>query len=106
MCFEFRNPQWYAPEVAGVLRRHDAGTCLYHLAGHQSPLAVTADFVYVRLHGAGPKYAGAYGRTGLAPWVERIRAWKRRRDVFVYFDNDIGAAAPRDALLLRQLLDA
>lgn len=106
VCFEFRNPQWYVPEVEEVLRRHRAGFCIYHLAGHTSPLTVTADFAYVRLHGPLGKYAGRYGRAGLAPWAERIQAWRAAGiDSFCYFDNDFEAAAPEDAALLRELVD-
>jgi uncharacterized protein YecE (DUF72 family) len=103
-CFEFRNQAWYCAEALAILRRHDAGFCIYDLGGHTSPLELTADFAYVRLHGPVQRYSGAYGERGLAPWAERIGAWRARGiDVFAYFDNDVGGAAPRDALTLRRL---
>ena len=44
---------------------------------------------------------------GLDPWADRIEGWLAEgHEVYVFFDNDIGGAAPRDALLLRQLIDA
>jgi uncharacterized protein YecE (DUF72 family) len=105
VCFEFRNAQWYAPEALTILRRWNAGFCIYELAGHTSPIELTADFAYVRLHGNAGKYAGEYGERGLAPWAERIDAWLARGiDVFAYFDNDVAAAAPRDAALLRTMI--
>src|SRR5690606_31090935 len=54
--FEFRNEDWYRPEVYETLRRYNCGVCIYELAGHQSPVEITADFVYIRLHGPGNKY--------------------------------------------------
>ena len=60
----------------------------------------------LRLHGPSERYAGAYGHEGLRPWAERIRAWALGgREVWVFFDNDIGGAAPQDAFALRSLLD-
>jgi uncharacterized protein YecE (DUF72 family) len=104
-CFEFRNAAWYAPESLEILRRWNAGFCIYDLAGHTSPLELTADFAYVRLHGNAGKYAGEYGERGLAPWAERIRAWLASGiDVFAYFDNDYQVAAPRDAATLARLV--
>lgn len=105
LAVEFRHPSWYDDEVTAVLRRHRATFCISHLAGHQSPLTVTARLVYLRLHGSGGKYAGAYGRAGLELWRERIAGWLADgHDVCCYFDNDIGGAAPRDALLLQEML--
>jgi uncharacterized protein YecE (DUF72 family) len=85
---------------------------------------VTADFVYVRLHGAESLYASGYKDPQLDWWANRIEAWRaggqpadpvlaapdepprrlRRRDVYVYFDNDGYAHAPRDAISLAKKL--
>jgi uncharacterized protein YecE (DUF72 family) len=61
---------------------------------------VTADFVYVRLHGAEELYASGYDDDALDRWAERVRGWAAagRRDVHVYFDNDAKVRAPFDAL--------
>jgi uncharacterized protein YecE (DUF72 family) len=102
---EFRHPSWFTEAVYAVLRQHDAAFCICHLVGSESPLVVTARTVYLRLHGRSGKYAGAYGRDGLEPWCQRIRGWlDEEREVFCYFDNDIGAAAPGDALLMQEML--
>lgn len=59
-AFEFRNHTWYTDEVNQLLSNHNIAFCIYELAGHLSPLTVTADFVYIRLHGPGAKYEGSY----------------------------------------------
>jgi uncharacterized protein YecE (DUF72 family) len=88
-AFEFRDPSWYAAPIYEVLRRHNAALCIHELAGFQSPLEITANFTYVRLHGPGGKYQGSYSHQALSSWAERIAEWRcRLRAVFVYFDND------------------
>lgn len=64
----------------------------------------TADFTYVRLHGATELYVSAYSRTELANWAKKIRAWSQTGDVYVYFDNTARTAAPHNAELLAELL--
>jgi uncharacterized protein YecE (DUF72 family) len=105
VAFEFRNATWYTDEVYAILARHGAGFCIYDLAGHTSPIEVTSDLVYLRLHGPDGKYAGSYSDDALAAWADRCRDWLAHgRDVFCYFDNDIGAHAPNNALTLRRML--
>ncbi|WP_192821772.1 DUF72 domain-containing protein [Rufibacter sp. LB8] len=105
--FEFREPSWYHPEIYALLRQHNHAFCIYDLAGHQSPLEVTADFVYVRLHGPGEKYQGSYTPEALQEWANLCLAWAEEgKDVFVYFDNDIGSHAPSNAMTLQELVAA
>ena len=105
-AFEFRNPTWNAPEIYDLLRRHNAAYCAFDLAGFQSPVEITADFAYVRLHGPGGKYHGSYSDAALAEWGRRIREWRRTlKAVYVYFDNDQAGYAAQNALRLREMLD-
>ena len=63
-------------------------------------------FVYVRFHGV-TKYGGRYGDEELQPWADWLRAEHASgRDVFAYFNNDIGGHAPRDAVRLREMVRA
>jgi uncharacterized protein YecE (DUF72 family) len=103
--FEFREHSWYDPEIYQVLKKYNAAFCIYHLAGHQSPLEVTADFIYIRLHGPGNKYQGNYSASALKKWAKFCREWQLKgKDVFVYFDNDQAAYAVENALQLKKLL--
>ena len=100
--FEFRDQSWFHPEIYDLLRAHGAAFCIYHLAGTLSPREVTADFVYVRLHGPGGAYRGSYDQETLSGWVGAFTAWERQgRDVYCYFDNDQRGYAARDALALQ-----
>lgn len=104
--FELRNQTWMTDEVYEVLRTYNAAFCIYELAGYQSPLEITADWTYVRLHGPTAfKYQGSYSDAQLAEWAARIRAWSRRlKAIYVYFDNDDSAYAVDNALTLKRML--
>jgi uncharacterized protein YecE (DUF72 family) len=105
-AFELRDRSWHNPEIYALLRRYNAAFCIYELAGFESPHTLTADFAYIRLHGPSAwAYAGCYSPDVLAQWAQRIRAWKKLRRVYVYFDNDEAAYATRNALELRALLE-
>jgi len=103
--FEFRDPSWLCPETSELLAEHRAAFCIYDFAGRQSPLEVTADFVYLRLHGPGGAYRGSYTNQALAAWAEEIRGWiQSGKEVFCYFDNDEAGFAVRNALSLVEML--
>ena len=104
---EFRNQTWYSDEVYAILEKHNCAFCIYELEQHLSPLQVTADFVYLRLHGPGKKYQGSYSNAVLSSWAARCKQWRdERKDVFVYFDNDQEGNAVRNALSLHEMVHA
>jgi uncharacterized protein YecE (DUF72 family) len=102
--FEFRNSDWYRDEVYALLKKHNCAFCIYELAGHISPIQITADFIYLRLHGPGNKYQGSYSDETLQEWADECLKWSQEKDVFVYFDNDEQGYAAFNALRLRELL--
>jgi len=105
-AFEFRNATWDAPAIYDLLALHGAGYCIFDLAGFESPLHVSSDLVYIRLHGPGGKYQGSYTDDALRRWAARIRAWHgEERSVYVYFDNDQAGYAAFNALRLKELLN-
>jgi uncharacterized protein YecE (DUF72 family) len=103
---ELRNPSCCSPEFMQLLREQDIAWVIADSAGRWPCVdSVTADFVYVRLHGEERLYGGRYSERTLSSWAKRIRAWATGgRDVYVYFDNDAEAHAPRDALRLKNKL--
>jgi uncharacterized protein YecE (DUF72 family) len=104
--FEFRDHSWYTRQVYQMLRDHNCAFCIYDLAGHTSPVEVTADFVYVRLHGPGDKYQGSYEENALQQWANKLINWViEGKDVYVYFDNDQDAFAVFNALTLKDMVD-
>lgn len=106
-AFEVRHASYFHDEFYALLREHDCAFVIADTAG-KFPYAeeVTADFVYVRLHGSTKIYASSYTDAELDEWSRKIAAWGRPRnggrDVYVYFDNDAKAYAPFDALRLME----
>lgn len=104
-AFEFRHDSWFDDRVYAALERHGAAFCIYHLAGLQSPMIVSAPLVYIRLHGPAGAYAGCYHGNALRSWARRIEGWRvSGHDVWCFFDNDQNAYAPRNALQLKERL--
>ncbi len=102
--FELRHPGWHTPEVYALLRRYGAAYCIYELAGFRSPIQVTANFAYVRLHGPDGSYQGKYSRAALRYWANLIAAWRRKLSaIYLYFDNDQQGFAATNAAELKDL---
>jgi len=117
-ALEVRHPSFATKELVELLRRHEIALVVADTAGRWPFLEdVTADFVYVRLHGDVELYKSGYTDAALERWAARIRAWRdglkpptaklvarpprvKRRDVYVYFDNDVKVHAPYDAMNL------
>jgi uncharacterized protein YecE (DUF72 family) len=104
--FEFRDESWQVAEVYDLLRSHNAAFCIYDLSGKETPLEITADFTYVRFHGpAEARYAGSYSTQALRTWAKRLRDWQKRlKNVYVYFNNDVGGHAIFNAKQLCELV--
>lgn len=103
--YEFRHPSWYDAKIFRLLRDHDAALCISDHEDAPSPWEATASWIYIRGHGPSGRYHGSYSDAALRSWGKRISTWRsQNKDVFCYFDNDIDAAAPADALRLKKLL--
>jgi uncharacterized protein YecE (DUF72 family) len=103
---EIRHSSFVNDDFLSLLRRHGIGLVVADTAGKWPKMFdVTADFVYVRLHGDKVIYSSGYTRRALDEWAQRIREWRKRLDVYVYFDNDVKVKAPYDAQALMEKLD-
>jgi uncharacterized protein YecE (DUF72 family) len=117
-ALEVRHASFATRELIELLREQDVALVVADTAGRWPFLTdVTSDFVYVRLHGDVELYKSGYTDAALERWAARIRAWRdgyeppaaklvarpprlKRRDVYVYFDNDVKVHAPYDAINL------
>ena len=122
-AMEVRHPSFVDPAFIALLRRNNVALVVADTA-RRWPLMedVTADFVYVRLHGDKELYVSGYTPKAIDGWAKKIEAWqrggqagdartvsddrppRRKRDVYVYFDNDAKVYAPRDAKRLARRL--
>src|SRR3954451_7141673 len=89
-AFEVRHPSYFCEEFYGILRKHRCAFVIAESAGRwEMAEQVTANFVYVRLHGSTQLYASRYSDEELDAWADRVVQWLGEgRDVYVYFDND------------------
>jgi uncharacterized protein YecE (DUF72 family) len=103
--FELRDRSWLNGRTLELLASSNAAFCIYELDGFLTPKEITADFVYVRLHGPNGPYRGDYDQQTLSGWAGAFSAWSARGlDVYCYFDNDEAGYAVANALALRQML--
>lgn len=103
--FEFRHHSWMSPETVELCREHGASICMADWPEFLMDTPQTSDFVYMRRHGHDRSYTGNYSTDELAGDAARIKSFRDKGvDVFIYFNNDLGGYAPRNALELRQML--
>jgi uncharacterized protein YecE (DUF72 family) len=104
-ALEFRNESWLCPEVTKLCRARNVSLCMADWPPFLDETPLTADFVYIRRHGRQGSYNGDYSRQELEQDAARISSYLRKDlDVFIYFNNDAGGAAPRNALELATIM--
>jgi uncharacterized protein YecE (DUF72 family) len=105
-AIEFRDPSWYTDAVFDLLTKHRVALCLHDMTGSATGRVAIGPFVYVRFHGP-QKYNGRYDDGTLDKWAQWLAEQQGDgKPVYGYFNNDIGAHAPRDARRLRTRLAA
>jgi uncharacterized protein YecE (DUF72 family) len=101
-CFEFRHPSWFVEDVYALLEDHGASLALGDDARRELPeVSPAGPLAYLRLHYGARGRDGNYSEKELDTWRRRLAAWRSRREVFVYLNNDWRGFAPRNALALR-----
>jgi uncharacterized protein YecE (DUF72 family) len=105
VAVEFRHESWFRDEIRQLLVDRAAALCLTDRRGPLGETWRTTDWTYLRFHEGRAQPRPAYGRAALAAWARRLAAgWSAGEDCWVYFNNDPGAAAPRDAARFARLL--
>lgn len=105
-AFEFRDKSWEDPRAYEAMKMLGVAFCIYDLDGYRSPKEITADFVYIRLHGPDGAYKGQYDARTLSGWAGAFSAWiSQGMEIFCYFDNDEAGYAARNALKLQDMLN-
>jgi uncharacterized protein YecE (DUF72 family) len=124
-AIEIRHDSFLDQSFIDLLREYKAAVVIAETARRWPMIQdVTADFIYMRLHGDTEIYRSAYSDKALQRWAVRIAAWsrgteprdarkvdpkrvpaKKNRDVYCFFDNtDVKLRAPFDAQTLRKKL--
>ncbi|HJU27282.1 MAG TPA: DUF72 domain-containing protein [Rhodanobacteraceae bacterium] len=123
-AIEIRHESFLDDDFVALLREHNIALVVADTAGRWPYVEdVTADFLYLRLHGDVQLYVSGYTDQALERWAARIRAWsegsqpgdarlittrkpksRKSRDIYCYFDNDAKVKAPFDAMELNEKL--
>jgi uncharacterized protein YecE (DUF72 family) len=104
-CFEFRHRSWFVPEVYDLLRKHEVALVIGdHPSRPFQSHEMTTDWTFVRFHHGARGRRGNYSDGELDTWARRIAQWRRRLEVFAYFNNDWEGFAVRNARRLKRLL--
>ncbi|MGW4633532.1 DUF72 domain-containing protein [Nocardia sp. NPDC004415] len=107
VAVEPRHESWWTDEIRAVLETRSAALAWADRDSRPvTPLWRTTGWAYLRLHAGRAAPAPHYGRQALKTWVGRLRdAYPARADSYVYFNNDHGGAAVRDAITFTHLAD-
>jgi uncharacterized protein YecE (DUF72 family) len=101
-AFEFRDPSWETEEVFEILDHACAAFVIADWPDRETTVRVCGGWSYVRFH-KGSRIRPGYSRVKLSRWADRITALGLE-DVGVYFNNDTGGAALRNAVTFTELL--
>ncbi|WP_026842708.1 DUF72 domain-containing protein [Citrifermentans bremense] len=102
---EFRNQSWLTDDVVALCKSRNVSLCMADHPPFIDTLPVTANFVYIRRHGMEGSYNGFYTREQQEKDAARIRSYlERQLDVYIYYNNDMGGAAPQNAQELASML--
>ncbi len=124
-CFEFRHKSFLNKDFVSMLREKNIGFVFADSGKRSVPVSdITSDFVYLRMHGALPQQEKGYQKGELAQLLGDVQTYasglnpvryeplllkpasKKKRLVFVYFDNEEKHTAPSNALwLLKNLAE-
>ncbi|HLY43520.1 MAG TPA: DUF72 domain-containing protein [Terracidiphilus sp.] len=118
---EIRHKSFANEEFIAILRKYGVALVVADTPQWPRLFDITAGFMYCRMHGSEKLYSSGYTPEALDDWAERILKWSHgeeasdgvkasasdgpklsKRDVFIYFDNDLKVRAPYDAQALHQ----
>ncbi len=107
-AIEIRHKSWIRDDFLDLLRKHKIAFVIAD-SGRRFPYheAVTSDFVYLRFHGRETLYASDYTDPDLMRAAQKIVNWLGTgREVWVFFNNDFGGFAVKNALKIREMVQS
>jgi len=122
-AIEIRHESFITGDFVPLLREHRIALVIADTAKRWPYMEdLTSDFIYARLHGEIELYTSGYDDEALDRWAHRLKKWRdgsapkdahihaprakslKRRDIYVYFDNDAKVYAPFNAMDLARRL--
>jgi uncharacterized protein YecE (DUF72 family) len=107
IAVEFRHEKWLTQETYDLLARLGAVFCSADAPGSQIVDWLTSPVGYIRLHGRRRWYSDDYAEHELQEIAGLARQFvaKGAERVYIFFNNDYHANAPRNARRLAEILD-
>ncbi len=103
---EFRHASWWDDETIRVLAAHRAAFVSVSHPRLPDDVVASTDFLYLRFHGVGKRlYDYTYSGTELADWMVKLTPHLGEREIYAFFNNDVAAQAPPNALQFRRMLE-
>jgi len=103
-ALEFRHKTWCAEKFYNLLKKYNVAWVIADSPRYPRVDIITADFVYIRLHGSKLMFSSKYTKKELSSLTQKIKKWlKQGKDVFVYFNNDFRGYAVENAKELLKL---
>ncbi|HOK08867.1 MAG TPA: DUF72 domain-containing protein [Candidatus Hydrogenedens sp.] len=105
LAVELRNKKCFHEEIFNVMSKHNVSLCLEDYKGCEIDDVITANWIYIRKHGSTGRYQGEYTQQQLKSEAEKIKQWvTESKEVFIFFNNDFGGYAPKNALQLIEFI--
>jgi len=101
LAFEFRHSSWCDPAAYDLLKKYNAAWVIADSSRYPKAKAITADFAYIRMHGPEALFSSSYSEEQLEELAQDISQYmKICREIYVYFNNDVGGCAVQNAKTL------
>ncbi|RLC40298.1 MAG: DUF72 domain-containing protein [Candidatus Nealsonbacteria bacterium] len=102
IAMEFREKTWYNQKIYNLLKRYNVAWVIADSPRYPRADEVTADFIYIRMHGSQTMFSSKYTKKELSLLAEKIKKWQKQEiDIYCYFNNDLHGYAIENA---RELL--
>jgi uncharacterized protein YecE (DUF72 family) len=103
---EIRDRSWYQKDIVEMLRHYRCALVQADWPGFTNEGPPTAELIYLRRHGPDTLYASDYTEEMLQGEAGKIRKWlEDGKQVAVYYNNDAGGFAVKDARRMREILE-
>lgn len=104
-AFEFRHKTWCDEKIYNLLKKYKVSWVIADSPRYPKAEIVTADFVYIRMHGSEVLFSSKYTKKELRVLAQKIKKWQRQcLDVYCYFNNDASGNAVKNAKQLLKFL--
>ncbi len=105
-ALEFRHFSWFVPKIYKLLKKYDIGLVIADSPNYPKTEEITADFVYLRMHGSKTMFSSKYTDKELKELAQKIKKWlEQKLNVYCYFNNDAAGYAVENAKTLKIFLN-